>query len=159
METIPAGAEGNLMATQTPGADSSAPHCGVCQHAEWHWSDQSMYCTSVEDSTEIRISTVCDRFEPVELAHGDIDFSQGAYGDPPSKLDAANQTRPTDEAECVRGSEGPFFAAYFADGERRYGWFCWSCRSLDVLMDTMGRVVCHDCENETMPAEWDSAYL
>jgi len=59
--------------------------------------------------------------------------------------------------ESEIGSEGPFFAAYTTrDLERRYGWFCSNCESVDVAMDTMGRVVCNQCGNRHKPTRWDA---
>jgi len=63
----------------------------------------------------------------------------------------------TDEGD--RGTRGPFHVAYYsADRERRYGWACGACGSLDTAMDTMGRVECGDCGNRRKPTEWDAAH-
>lgn len=62
-----------------------------------------------------------------------------------------------DEAE--RGSKAPFFVAYRGvDRTRKYGWACGHCGSLDVAMDTMGRIACNDCGNLRKPTEWDAAH-
>ena len=63
------------------------------------------------------------------------------------------------EDEGDRGSEGPFLVAYLdADRERRYGWFCTNCETLDNAMDTMGRIRCNVCGNTRKPEEWDAAH-
>jgi len=63
----------------------------------------------------------------------------------------------TDEGE--RGSEGVFAVVYRSpDRERRYGYYCTNCDSLDVAVDTMGRFVCNDCGNRRKPDEWDAAH-
>ncbi len=58
------------------------------------------------------------------------------------------------------GSEGPF-KAVFDDPARssRYGYYCGSCGSLEVVMDAMGRVQCTDCGNRRKPTRWDAAYM
>ncbi len=63
----------------------------------------------------------------------------------------------TDEGD--RGSKAPFYVAY-RDGERqrRYGWICGECWSLDAAMDTMGRIECGECGNQRKPTEWDAAH-
>jgi hypothetical protein len=62
-----------------------------------------------------------------------------------------------DEAE--RGAKGPFLPVYRdADRERRYGYVCGHCESLDNAMDSMGRVECNDCGNLRKPDEWDAAH-
>lgn len=61
--------------------------------------------------------------------------------------------------EGDRGSKGPFFVVYCSpDRERKYGWFCSSCDSLDTAMDTMGRIECNGCGNVRKPTEWDAAH-
>ena len=61
--------------------------------------------------------------------------------------------------EGDRGSKGPFYVAYLSsDRAQRYGWVCGQCRSLDTAMDTMGRVVCNECENFRKPTTWDAAH-
>lgn len=77
------------------------------------------------------------------------------------------ETATTPEGETVyvarnegdHGSKGPFFVAY--DGperERKYGWFCSNCNTLDTAMDTMGRIECNQCGNVRKPTEWDAAH-
>jgi ribosomal protein S18 acetylase RimI-like enzyme len=62
--------------------------------------------------------------------------------------------------ERERGSEAPFYAVYrSADRERRYGFYCANCGSLDNSMGTMGRVQCNDCGNSRKATRWDAAYL
>ena len=61
--------------------------------------------------------------------------------------------------EGDRGSKGPFYVAYLSpDRDRRYGWACGRCGSVDTAMDTMGRVVCNGCENFRKPTTWDAAH-
>ncbi len=62
--------------------------------------------------------------------------------------------------EAVRGSKAPFYTAYESEeGTRRYSWFCGNCESVDIAMDTMGRVECNVCGNRRKPTRWDSAWL
>lgn len=59
----------------------------------------------------------------------------------------------------VRGSDGPFLVAYESpDADRRYGWFCTNCESVDNAMDAMGRIKCNNCGNFRKPTEWDAAH-
>lgn len=61
--------------------------------------------------------------------------------------------------DSARGSQGPFYGAYLdEDRERRYGWYCGVCDSLDVNMDAMGRLECDDCGNTRKPTRWDATY-
>ncbi|MGB9965181.1 DUF5816 domain-containing protein [Halobacterium hubeiense] len=63
------------------------------------------------------------------------------------------------EDEGERGQDGPFYVVYrTADRERRYGYYCSNCESIDVAMDSMRRIKCNDCGNFTKPDEWDSAH-
>jgi hypothetical protein len=63
----------------------------------------------------------------------------------------------TDEERV--GSEGPFNVVYRSeDGDRRWGYLCSVCDSLDTAMDTMGRIVCNECGNVRKPEEWDAAH-
>ncbi|WP_435070007.1 GNAT family N-acetyltransferase [Haloplanus sp. C73] len=62
--------------------------------------------------------------------------------------------------ESVRGSDGPFYSVYLdRNRTERYGYFCANCDSFGISMDTMGRVVCNDCENRRKPTRWDASYL
>lgn len=64
------------------------------------------------------------------------------------------------KAEVERGSKGPFFVTYLTpDSDVRYGFYCGNCTSLDVAMDTMGRLVCSACGNTKKPDEWDAAQM
>jgi ribosomal protein S18 acetylase RimI-like enzyme len=76
-----------------------------------------------------------------------------------------NDRRETDEGDSVfiayddsaRGSKGPFYGAYLdEDRAQRYGWFCGVCNSLDVGMDTMGRLECENCRNRRKATRWDA---
>lgn len=61
--------------------------------------------------------------------------------------------------ESARGTEGPFYAAFVDENrERRYGWFCGACESLDVNMDAMGRLECDSCGNRRKATRWDATY-
>ncbi|WP_049924927.1 DUF5816 domain-containing protein [Halopiger goleimassiliensis] len=63
------------------------------------------------------------------------------------------------EREGDRGSKGPFLVAYESrDAQRRYGWFCSNCESVDNAMDAMGRIKCNVCGNFRKPTEWDAAH-
>ena len=63
------------------------------------------------------------------------------------------------EDETERGSKGAFLAVYRDPGhERRYGWYCTNCETVDNAMDTMGRIRCNVCENLRKPDEWDAAH-
>ncbi|MFB6112447.1 MAG: DUF5816 domain-containing protein [Halobacteriaceae archaeon] len=58
-----------------------------------------------------------------------------------------------------RGSKGPFLVVYRdASRDRRWGYLCGNCDSLDTAMDTMGRVSCTACGNLRKPDEWDAAH-
>jgi len=64
----------------------------------------------------------------------------------------------TDE-EAERGDRGAFLAVYRSRGrERRYGWYCTNCETLDNAMDSMGRIVCNVCGNLRKAEEWDAAH-
>ncbi|AAG19755.1 MULTISPECIES: DUF5816 domain-containing protein [Halobacterium] len=63
----------------------------------------------------------------------------------------------TDEGET--GQDGPFFVVYRTpDRERRWGWYCSNCESIDNAMDSMGRIECNGCGNFRKPEEWDAAH-
>ena len=62
--------------------------------------------------------------------------------------------------EAARGSLAPFYSAYESDrGERRYGWFCGNCNTVDNAMDSMGRIECNKCGNLRKATRWDASYL
>ncbi|MCU4925077.1 DUF5816 domain-containing protein [Halobacteria archaeon AArc-dxtr1] len=64
-----------------------------------------------------------------------------------------------DERDGDTGSKAPFLVAYESrDRNRRYGWFCTHCESLDNAMDSMGRIQCNRCGNFRKPTEWDAAH-
>lgn len=59
--------------------------------------------------------------------------------------------------EGRRGGTGAFFAAYREpDRNRRYGFYCDNCGSVDTTMDTMGRIACSTCGNTAKPTQWDA---
>lgn len=61
--------------------------------------------------------------------------------------------------EGTRGSNGPFFVVYRSpEGERRYGYLCGNCETLDNAMDSMGRIECNRCGNLRKATEWDAAH-
>ena len=63
------------------------------------------------------------------------------------------------EDEGDRGEKGPFLVVYRSpERERRWGWFCANCESVDNAMDSMGRIECNVCGNFRKPEEWDSAH-
>jgi len=63
------------------------------------------------------------------------------------------------EDEAERGQDGPFLVVYRTpERERRWGWFCTNCESVDNAMDSMGRSECNVCGNFKKPDEWDSAH-
>lgn len=65
-----------------------------------------------------------------------------------------------DREEGERGDLAPFYAVYAdPDGTDRRGFFCARCGSLDVAMDTMGRIECPGCGNSRLPTRWDAGYL
>jgi len=76
-----------------------------------------------------------------------------------SKTTEAGETVYVAEDEGVVGSKGPFYAVYAnPERERRYGFLCSACGTLDNAMDTMGRIVCNECGNTRKPEEWDAAH-
>lgn len=65
-----------------------------------------------------------------------------------------------DMADGHRGKRAPFYPVYRSpDGARRWGWYCGACGSTDNAMDTLGRVVCNDCDNVRKADRWDAVYL
>lgn len=61
--------------------------------------------------------------------------------------------------ETVRGASGVFHAVYMdREREERYGWAC-SCGNVGVVMDTMERLECGECGNQSKATRWDAAYL
>lgn len=69
------------------------------------------------------------------------------------------ETRYVARDETEPGSEAPFFVVYLGENrERRWGFFCGNCESVDNAMDTMGRIRCNACPNVRKPTEWDAAH-
>jgi hypothetical protein len=61
--------------------------------------------------------------------------------------------------ESVRGSKGPFFVVYATQsGDRRWGFLCSNCETLDNAVDPMGRIQCNRCSNLHKAEEWDAAH-
>lgn len=123
---------------------AARPHCGVCEHVffldDW---DRSPYCAHWSHPTAIRVGDVCSAYATRRDAAPDDD----GVG-----IDAE-----VDWTERTDGTDAPFYAA--TRGEERYGWVCGSCWTLEVVVDTMGRLQCIECGNEHRPREWDAAYL
>lgn len=139
--------------------EPSLPHCGVCKHVTFttdHDWNLVPYCTTWERPTRIRVGTICDAFG---VSSRDVD--QVAV----DKEVADSAERPADEKveldahDRLSGSRAPFYPAYTEDGESRYGCFCANCTTLDVVMDTMGRIECTRCGNTHKSSEWDLGYL
>ncbi|MFB6129969.1 MAG: DUF5816 domain-containing protein [Salinigranum sp.] len=64
-----------------------------------------------------------------------------------------------DRGDAERGSKGAFYPVYrTGERRRRWGYRCGNCGSFDVAVDTMGRVVCNECDNLRKPDEWDAAH-
>ena len=64
-----------------------------------------------------------------------------------------------DTSTAERGSVGAFHPVFTdADGTEQWGYYCSGCEGFDNAMDTMGRIVCNDCENVRKPDEWDAAH-
>ena len=58
-----------------------------------------------------------------------------------------------------RGSKAPFHVVYVdAEGERRWGFYCANCGTVDTAVDAMGRVQCNGCANRTKAEEWDAVH-
>ncbi|MFB6300754.1 MAG: DUF5816 domain-containing protein [Halobacteriales archaeon] len=63
----------------------------------------------------------------------------------------------TEEAE--RGSKGLFYVVYKnKEQDKRWGFRCSNCETLNNAMDTMGRLVCNECGNTKKADEWDAAH-
>ncbi len=71
----------------------------------------------------------------------------------------AGPTVYVDDGVDVVGSKGPFHPVYAdAAATRPWGYFCTACGTFDNAMDTMGRIVCNECNNTRRPEEWDAAH-
>ena len=141
------------MATNSGAVD---PHCGVCQHSSCN-DEETPFCSEWDQQTTIRVGTVCSEFSPT-AGTGSSSSSAERTIDRAGEGPSVDEL-PGDDDLRVRGSNGSFYAAYETDGETRYGWFCDNCQSLDVVMDSMGRIVCTNCDNGRKPTDWDAAYL
>lgn len=139
--------------TEPPSIAADAPHCGVCRHvsfqADW---ERTPYCVEQDRPVTIRVGEVCPSFATREYVDESA-VSSVDEGDSP-KLEG---NLSLDRTDRKTGREAPFYATYRDD--RRYGWLCGNCRTLDVAMDTMGRIECNDCGNTHSPSEWDAAYI
>jgi len=64
-----------------------------------------------------------------------------------------------DRREGKRGQKGPFYVVYVDEGsDRRWGFYCSNCGTVDNAVDSMGRVQCNECSNRTKAEEWDAAH-
>ncbi|KTG09864.1 GCN5 family acetyltransferase [Haloprofundus marisrubri] len=62
--------------------------------------------------------------------------------------------------ESQRARKAPFYVSYTdEDRENRYGFFCGNCESFATAMDSMERIQCNECGNQSKSARWDAAYL
>lgn len=76
-----------------------------------------------------------------------------------TRMSEEGETLYVADDEVERGSEGPFYTVYrSANREKRYGYLCSNCDTLNNAMDPMGRIVCNECGNTKKPDEWDAAY-
>lgn len=76
------------------------------------------------------------------------------------RVDESGDELYVDLEDPDRGSLDVFCPVYRdPDRERRYGWYCRACDSLETAMDTMGRIRCSQCDNTRKPTRWDAAYL
>jgi ribosomal protein S18 acetylase RimI-like enzyme len=65
-----------------------------------------------------------------------------------------------DYDDSERASMAPFLRAYSdPDRERRYGYYCSNCESIDAAVDAMGRIECNNCGNISKATRWDGAYM
>jgi ribosomal protein S18 acetylase RimI-like enzyme len=65
-----------------------------------------------------------------------------------------------DYNDADRATLAPFLGVYTdTDRENRYGYYCSNCESVDVALDTMGRIECNECGNTSKATRWDAAYL
>jgi hypothetical protein len=72
---------------------------------------------------------------------------------------ADGETVYVDRSAGERGADGPFYVAYVSpDRDRRWGFLCGNCDSLDNAMDAMGRIECNGCGNLRKPDRWDAAH-
>lgn len=61
--------------------------------------------------------------------------------------------------EIERGNKAPFRVVYADESrERRWGFCCGNCESLDTAVDPMGRIQCNECSNFHRAEEWDAAH-
>ncbi|MFC5970026.1 GNAT family N-acetyltransferase [Halomarina salina] len=65
-----------------------------------------------------------------------------------------------DHNDSSRATLAPFLAVY-TDTNRsdRWGYYCSNCESMDVAVDTMGRIECNECGNVSKATRWDAAYM
>lgn len=65
-----------------------------------------------------------------------------------------------DYDNSIRATIAPFYAVYSdANREELYGYYCGDCESVDIAVDTMGRIECNVCGNTSKAQRWDAAYL
>ncbi|WP_117591978.1 GNAT family N-acetyltransferase [Haloprofundus halophilus] len=76
------------------------------------------------------------------------------------RTDSDGQTLFVAYDESQRARKAPFYVTYTDEGrEERYGYFCGNCESFETAMDSMERIQCNECGNQSKSARWDSAYL
>lgn len=122
------------------------PHCGVCRHVDFRDDGgPTPRCSKWNRPASIRIGEVCSSF----ALHPEAEID-GA------EIDADVDVE-VDWNEPAVGTEAPFYAVL--RGDERYGWLCGNCRTIEVVVDTMGRIECTDCDNARRATEWDAAYL
>jgi ribosomal protein S18 acetylase RimI-like enzyme len=109
-----------------------------------------------------------DETKPVEI--GGEEFEEAVLRKPldesPGEQVVEPLTGPDGQELFVNYSEAEHanvaaFYAVFADREfeERYGYQCGNCDAIDVTMDSMGRIVCNECENSRKATRWDASYL
>jgi ribosomal protein S18 acetylase RimI-like enzyme len=106
----------------------------------------------------------------VQVGSGKVDIDGSDYVENIYVEDNPEELEPltTDEGrelfvdynDADRATLAPFLAVYTdADRGDRWGYYCTNCESLDVAVDTMGRIECNDCANISKATRWDAAYL
>jgi ribosomal protein S18 acetylase RimI-like enzyme len=65
-----------------------------------------------------------------------------------------------DHDDAERATLAPFFPVYSDDQrDNRWGYYCSNCETMDVAVDSMGRVECNGCGNVSKATRWDAAYM
>ncbi|MFD1512297.1 GNAT family N-acetyltransferase [Halomarina rubra] len=93
------------------------------------------------------------------------DYVENVYvEDEPEELEAITNDEGrelfVDYNDSERATLAPFLAVYTGPTrDDRWGYYCTNCESLDVAVDTMGRVECNECGNVSKATRWDAAYM